>query len=501
MPPPDAPGLHWIDITIVGVYVAVVTALGWYYGRRQSSGEEYFVANRRMNPVLVGISLFATLFSTITFLSTPGEVYAKGPATLAGLLAIPFAYIVVGYLLIPALMKHRVTSAYEILGARFGRPARIVGAASFVAIRLVWMSLLVYFIADALRVMLDLEPEARTLVTFLIGGVAVVYSALGGLRAVMITDAIQFALLAGGTLLVLGTITVRVGGFHWFPTAWVETWDTQPFFSLDPRVRASVFGVLISATTWHVCTAGSDQTAIQRFMATQDARSARRSYLANSLAGGGVMALLALVGLALLGYYRTAPNLGVSADLIFPRFISHELPPGVSGFVMAGMFAAAMSSLDSGVNSISAVVVTDFLPQLRSKPLSPTLQLRVARALAFAIGLVVVLASPLMEEVPGNFLAVAKRTTNVLIGPLFGVFVMALFMPFVTLAGALAGMFCGTMTSLWIAFGTKITDTALISFLWIAPASLTVTLLAGAVVSAVHWRLVTLPRRRTESHR
>ena len=114
---------------------------------------------------------------------------------------------------------------------------------------------------------------------FATGAVAIFYASIGGLRAVVITDLLQFLLLFGGAVLVIVTVTVRLGGFSWFPTSWAANWDTQPLFSLDPNVRVTVFGTILTGTLWWIGTAGSDQTAIQRFMSTGDAKAARRSFL------------------------------------------------------------------------------------------------------------------------------------------------------------------------------------------------------------------------------
>lgn len=213
-------GLHFIDGLIIAAYACAMLSLGWYYSRRQQSTDEYFTGSRAMNPLLIGISLFATLLSTITYLCGPGEIITYGPYMLTGVLSFPIAYVIVGYLLIPVFMRHRVTSAYELLEMKLGLSTRLVGATMFIALRLVWMAVLLNFAANAMLVMLGLDSRWLFPVTLAIGSVALVYSTLGGLRAVVITDFIQFLLLFGGAILVIVTVTVRLGGFAWFPTTW-----------------------------------------------------------------------------------------------------------------------------------------------------------------------------------------------------------------------------------------------------------------------------------------
>ncbi len=136
-------GLHWIDFIVLALYAATMIALGWYYGRQQQSTHEYFTGDGSMNPVLIGVSMFATLFSTITYLTLPGEVLNHGPiVSLMGLLVIPINYYIVGYLIVPVYMRYRVTSAYALLESQLGLGARTTGALMFVLLRLMWMSTL-----------------------------------------------------------------------------------------------------------------------------------------------------------------------------------------------------------------------------------------------------------------------------------------------------------------------------------------------------------------------
>lgn len=469
-------GLQPLDWTLLALYGAGTIALGWYFGRRQKSTEEYFVGSGNMNPLLIGVSLFATLLSTISYLSMPGETLGKGPVNLATMLAIPLVYLIVAFGLLPVYMRQRVTSAYELLEKKLGLGVRLLGAAMFVTLRLVWMSLLIYLAAKAMLVMLgaDVEYTMRRggieftisglqLVVLATGLVAVIYTSLGGLRAVVITDLAQTILLFGGAVLVIVIVTIDMGGFGWFPTKWQDNWDTQPIVSFDPSTRITFVGSILSMLTWYVCTAGGDQVSVQRFMATRDARAARRAYATQLTVAVVVGVTLGLLGFALLGYFQANPgelpagmNLKANADDVFPRFIAYHLPVGVTGLVVAAMFAAAMSSIDSGVNSITAVVTTDFLDRFGLKPKTDKGHVRLARIMAFVIGGIVVVCSTFMQHVPGNITGVTQKTTNLLTTPIFALFFFALFVPFARPAGVIVGAVCGTLTALVIAFSGPI---------------------------------------------
>lgn len=483
--------MHIIDWIIIIAYAVLVLGMGWYYGRQQTSTAQYYTGGGQMRSGLIGISLYVTLLSTITYLATPGEMIRHGPVqAMFGMIALPFSFLIVGYLLIPVIMKQRVTSAYELLEGRLGLSLRMLGAAMFISLRLVWMSVMLYITATALIVILGLDEEWLTVVAAICGLVAVVYTSVGGLRTVVFTDLAQSILLFLGALVTIGLVTYRMGGFGWWPTEWVQTWDTQPVYSFDPQVRVTLLGTVLGTLVWYVCTAGGDQTAIQRYMATRDARTARRSYLITTGTGIVVGLTLSFVGLALLGYLGANPellpadmNLVEQGDQIFPYFIGNMLPVGLSGLVVAALFAAAMSSIDSGVNSISAVVQTDFIDRFRGRAPSDREQLWLARMLAFGIGVVVVTASSVVQHVPGNFLETTQKTTNLFVTPIFVLFFLALFVPFATPVGALVGCVSGVATAVTISYWDVLTGMQSLSFQWIGPCSLAVNLVVSCLVS------------------
>jgi solute:Na+ symporter, SSS family len=447
-------GLVFLDWVFIALYAVATIGLGVYYSRKQTSSDEYFVGNRNMNSFLVGVSLFATLLSSISYLSLPGEAFGKGPVLLVGLLALPLVYLVVGYGLLPYYMKHRVTSAYELLENKLGISIRMLGASMFLALRLVWMTVLVYMAAKMMTVMMGVDESWITTIVLITGAVSIIYTSLGGLQAVIITDFMQTILLFTGALLVVITVSWEFGGFSWFPTEAHHTWQDQPIFSWDPKTRITVVGTLISIFIWYTATMGGDQVSVQRFMAVKDAKAARKALAVQFVTGGIVQITLMLVGFALLAFFyanpeAVPPHLDIveDADKMFPRFISHHLPMGVSGLVVAAMFAAAMSSIDSGVNSITAVVMTDFLGRSRWNPTTDRAKTMTARGLALGIGAFVVSCSSLMKYVSGNITDVTNKTVNLLTTPIFGLFFFAMFVP----KARPVGVWCGAITGVLVA--------------------------------------------------
>ena len=385
----DFRGLGWVDWFVVAAYGVFMLGVGWYYSRRQTDTEEYFLGGRSLGSFVIGISLYATLLSTISYLAVPGELVKHGPGILVwGLLGIPLIVVCCGFFLIPVFMRLPITSAYELLEGRLGVGVRVTAAVIFILTRLVWMALLIYLAAKAVVVMVGWPESTTPMVVMVAGAVAVLYTALGGLRAVVITDVIQFLILFAGGLITIAMVTMDIGLGGWIPTSWAPHWDQIPVFDWNPAVRVTVIGSILSGAVWTIFTYGSDQVAIQRYLATRDAKAARRALYINIGAGFAVSVLLAGLGFSVLGFFQTHPHaiadgkdLLADADFLFPHFIANYLPHGLAGLVIAAMFAAAMSSLDSGINSIVTVFHVDFLGRFRRRKLRKEHSLKLARAL------------------------------------------------------------------------------------------------------------------------
>ncbi len=491
-----------VDWVVIAFYALGMLAVGWYYSRRTASTEDYLLGGRTMKSFGVGLSMFATLLSTVSYLSSPGEVILHGPMILCGLLAFPLVVLIVGWFMIPYIMRLRVTSAYEILETRFGLSVRLLGAGLFLALRLLWMATIIHITTSHVLIpLLGWDPRYAPLVCAVLGAITIIYTAMGGLRAVVLTDVIQTCILFAGALLTLMLITRQLGGVaNWWPDRWHAHWQ-QPVWHIDTTARISFPLVFISTLTWHVCTAGSDQVAIQRYLATRDARAARRVLTTSLAANAAVHILLALLGLALLAYYtarsaaaqETLDFTAIPADSLFPRFIVAGLPAGISGLIVAALLAAAMSSLSSGVNSASAVITIDFIDRFRRTPLDEQAHIRAARWASVFIGAVVVLLTVFVGSVPGNLLEVAYRVANLLVAPMFVMFFLAMFVKFATSQGAWSGVLTAVFVAVLIAYWKPITGREGISFLFIMPASLAAGVLTGTLVSALRY-LMPRPR-------
>lgn len=492
MKPNATSGFRLLDWLVVAGYFLVMLAIGWFFSRRTKTTDEYLLGNRNMNTSAIGLSLFATLLSAVSYLAQPAEIIEHGPVTMCYLVATPFVFLIVGYFLIPYLMKLPITSAYEILEGRLGLQIRLLGAGLFLLTRLVWMALIIYMTAEkVIVVVMDWPPWTTPYVSAVLGIITVVYTSMGGFRAVVLTDVIQTFILFAGAVLAIGVISLHMGGVQaWWPTQWAPNWDHQPFFRWDPHVRVTVVGTIVSTFLWWICTAGSDQMAIQRYLATRDAKAARRAFLVTIISDAAVTVLLALLGFSLLGFYIANPQLlpgGQSitsqAGRLFPHFILHFLPQGVTGLVVCGLLAAAMSSLSSGLSSVSSVIIADFVDRFRKTPDVTDQNVKLARIISISAGVISVLLSLVLSKVHGNLFEVTVKTTHMFVAPLFGLFFMALFVPFATPFGTAAGTIYGLAAAFLVGFWGEITGREPISFQWLTLTSLVVNIAAGCLFS------------------
>ena len=360
------PLLDWL---VLAAYACLMLGVGLFYSRQNKTADDYLLGGRRMSPIALGLSLFATLVSTLSYLATPGEMIAHGPMMITQVAAHPLVYVIVGYGLIPLIMRQPVTSAYELLETRLGMSIRLAGAGVFLLLRFGWMATILFATSKVVLVpLLGLDAQWTPWLCIAVGVITAIYSSAGGIKAVVTTDAIQAITMLVGAVVTVAVITYQMGGVSaWWPHEWPSHWQT-PSWGFDPNVRVS-FGILVLSTTlWYVCTNGSDQMSIQRFLSTRDAAAARRTLLVSQIADVTVALLLALAGVAVLGFYRAHPptlsegqTLSSVGDQLFPMFIMTQMPAGLSGLVLAAILSAALSSLSSGINSTCAVLDKDFL--------------------------------------------------------------------------------------------------------------------------------------------
>jgi SSS family solute:Na+ symporter len=443
-----------------------------------------------MNPTLVGLSLFASILSTLSYLAYPGEMIKNGPMYFTNLLVFPLVFLIVGWWFIPTIMRMKVTSANEILEIKLGKNIRLLGTFFFLSLRLLWMATIIYATVDnVLLPIFGIDTSHLPLVCAVMGVVTVIYTSMGGLRAVVLTDVIQTIILIGGVILTIILVSIHFGSITaWFPTKWAAHWSDVKI-GFDMKTRVTMFNAMLMVFGWYICTAGSDQIAIQRYLATRDAKSARRSFGVSVLTNFSVQVLLGIVGLALLAYFTDIPHLLPDgntllsvADRLFSQYILMGLPVGLTGLLTAGLMAAAMSSLSSGVNSSATVISEDILNRFFRKNSGTEADLmRRVKLVAVGVGSVVVIISMYLGNVEGNLLDMLIKVVNLFVAPLFLLFFMAMYIPWSTSFGTfIAGISCvaiGVAIAFYNIFGIGILFALPFSFIGGAIIGIIVSLL------------------------
>jgi solute:Na+ symporter, SSS family len=481
--------LRLLDLAVIILYLAGTLGIGVYFARRQTSKESYFLSNRQMPWYLVGISVFATLLSTMTYLSIPGEMIRYGVGYFFAYLGFIAAVPLVNRLIIPYLMRLPVTSVYEYLEKRYGIAARSLAAGVFVATRLIWIGLVTYTASFAISAITGWTIPVIALV---IAGVAIFFATAGGITAVIWMSVVKFAILFGGAILVPVYILILTGSGpgEWWAAFSQAGRAAVPVFSFDATVRITIIGMVILQVTWNLCTHGADQVAAQRYLTTDSPASAARSVWLFALANVGLIGLLAVCGLGLFFYNYSISGLSLNefqtavapdADNLLPRFIATQLPVGIAGLLLAALISAAMTSVGSGVNSISTVLVTDFFDRFSSRETARN-SLLLARSLTVTAGLLGFLAAVtvdyLMRASTWNLVELIERANHLFVAPLAALFFAGLFFRRTGTWSVILGFFAGVITSLLVSFSGEIFGTS-ISFMWIMPASLLVSMLVS----------------------
>jgi solute:Na+ symporter, SSS family len=478
------------DLAIVAVYIAGMTLLGVYFTRKQKDLRTYFVGGRNVGWFMILMSIVATETSAVTFLSVPGVAFNPNGGNLT-FLQLAFGYVigrcVVAWFLLPQYMRGDLFSAYELLRLRFNPTVQRVASGLFLATRTVADGLRIFLTALLLQyVGWGVGPAI-----LVVGVVTIVYTYLGGMKAVIWTDLVQFVIKITGAALAGGFVLYLLpGGWETF----VAQGEAAGKFKLidlafDPTSDANLWAGVIGGAVFSMASHGADQLMVQRYLC---ARSLPQARLALVLSGFviGVQFLLFLgvgIGMDLLNRQGLFPQAtGAKRDEVFGLFIVSQLPTGVVGVLVAAVLAAAMSTLSSSLNSSANAFITDFYRPLR--PGHPegwyVLLSRIMTAVwgVAQMGVAfVALEAGSDESVVKRVLAVAGFTT----GLLLGLFVLGSLRRPVRSGAALAGMVCGfaAVLAVWLPSLPVFDGKPILAWPWFAPLGAGTTVLVGLAVN------------------
>ncbi len=380
-------GFGTLNYVVLFTYLSVMVGVGALFSGKQKTTEEYFLAGRRMPWLVVGMSMFASITSAISYMGIPGTAYRENISLLMMAFLAPIVAPILIFVFYPFYRVLNVTTSYEYVLQRYGQPARLTVSGLFVLARLGWLGAVIYAPSLALSIVTGMP---LWLAILLMGILATTYTALGGLSAVLWTDLAQFLILVGGALGVALSLTASVPGG--LASIWQIAQTADHVRVIDWQLSLTEMtgiAVVISYFFQLMHDYGTDQVTVQRLLSVKTFRGMAKATIFNAMAELFIVSLLLYVGLGLFAYFQTFPSelaAGITGDRVLPYYIMHALPQGVSGLLITGIFAAAMSSVDSGINSVATVSINDFVRPLRSRPRSEQHDVKLARFLTLLLG-------------------------------------------------------------------------------------------------------------------
>jgi solute:Na+ symporter, SSS family len=487
-----------LDLVVVVVYLVAIGAVGLWLSGRQKSSKDYFVGEGSMPWWAVCFSVVATETSVLTVISIPGGAYtnqAFGNVELA--MGYVIGRVVVATVLIPLYRRGGFVSAYQYLAARFGRYLQGLASVTFVFTRLLAEGVRLFASAIPIKLLLDEFGVATSYGTIIVvlTAITVVYTYLGGIKAVIWTDAIQMGLYLGGAALAIIVLSATVGGEGFAAAAAAGKFQVfDPNFSLT-HILTSTFALptaIIGGAIFAMASHGSDQLIVQRVLATRSLRDSQKAMI-----GSGVFVLIQFAAFSLVGALLWAYNQGRSfqdlglatSDNLYPAFILHGLPVGISGLLVAGILGAAMGSLSAALNSMSNSTVADIIESFARRRPSDAVMLRLARVMTLVWAIIMAIFAMGFSATTGNVYLTGLTIAGYTYGALLGAFLLGKLVSRANQLDAILAFVATLVVMTVIMQFVKIPLAGKptgIAAQWLVPIGVLVTLAVGWVASRFH---------------
>lgn len=476
--------IHALDGAIVVVYMLAVLAFGLWIGRGQRNTSDYFLGGRSLPWGAILLSIVATETSTVTFLSLPG-IAAAATGNLV-FLQITFGYIVgrlfIVFVLLPLYFRGEIFTAYEVLEKRFGVFSRRAASLLFLVTRNLSDALRLFLTALVLQFVLGLD---MTISIIVLGAITLVYTLVGGARSVIWNDCIQFVIYMLGAIVASLVIVKNIPGGLPQLLQFAEQTDRLRVLDFDFdlfKPTMTFWAGVVGGAFLTAATHGTDQLMVQRYLSARNQRDAAKALALSGFIVALQFAVFLLIGAALACFYSLAvdstPLTSGRGDQLFAHFIVHYMPLGLTGLTLAAVFAAAMSTLSSSLNSSATALINDVYLPLREQEMTPQAQLRASRLatllfgilqVAIAIGVGIVGTN---ESTVSNVLKIAGFAT----GPVLGLYLLAVLARQVGQGAAISGFVVGVATLSLLAVGTDL------YWPWYSAAGSLTTLAAGVLI-------------------
>lgn len=410
----------------------VVLGIGFYFSRNEKSSEDYLLGGRSMPYVAIGISCMMSLLSSVSIVVTPGEIFNNGltlfslSSTLGLFLAIPCFLLFIRF-----YFKLGSFTPYEYLEYRYSPAIRTLIAVSALYTRIIYLGVVLYTSSKIFEGAYG-WPAWRTIV--LVGVIGALYTVMGGMKAVVWSDVLQFIVLIGGFIVVVIILCVKIEGGAWGAVSYafangrgLPQYATAEFYKISPYIRLSFWLLLLNAVLGPLTSACSDQITIQRLLSTKDWKEGFKSQIVATFTAFPFVLILMFVGLALFTFYSQNPDPSLKdADGVFFRFIATNLPSPLPGIFMAAMLAAIMSTLDSGMNSMATIWLKEVHQKYINKKIDNARQVKISRWATLIVGCIAILLGILMDT-SGKWLAQSAAEIGVLFA-LFSAIILPAFL-------------------------------------------------------------------------
>ncbi|MEO1529431.1 MAG: sodium/solute symporter [Planctomycetota bacterium] len=473
-------GFGMINYTVLFGYLFAMVGVGVYFTRKNKSTNDFFRGGQTIPWWAAGCSIFATMLSSLTFTGIPSKAFAQDWVYAVGNFTIPLVAIVAVFVAMPFFRRIDATSAYEYLEKRFSRSVRWFGSVSFMLFHVFRMAVVMSLTGLVLSIATPLTPSQSVL---LMGALSILYCTLGGIEAVIWTDTIQTVVLMGGAVLAFGLwiagIEGGASGFFGAATR-ADKFSIANFHWDATRSQIAFWVIVVGGVAQNLSSYTADQAVVQRYMTTKDRHLAARSIWMNALLTIPSTLLFFGIGTALFAFYQSHPERldpTTTTDQVFPLFIAREMPVGIAGLIVAGVFAAAQSTVSTSMNSTATALVTDFLRPLEVCK-TDSGYLRAARFATFLFGLAGTLiglsfVTPEIRSLFDEFI----KVIGLFMGVLGGLFVLGAVVKRANATGAIAGAVVGAAVMIWLWCSTPING-----YLYTA-AGIVVCVFVGVIVS------------------
>lgn len=441
--------MHIIDIIVFLLFTGGVVAFGCSFFKKKGTSEEFTSAGRSLPGWVVGMSIFATYVSSISYLGYPGKAFSGDWNAFVFSLSIPIASYFAARYFVPFYRSQDSISAYSFLENRFGPWARIYASSCYLLTQIACTGSILYLLALPMNVLLGWHIQTIIVVT----SVAIVlYSMLGGMKAVIWTEAIQGIILIGGALVCMFILLFDMPGGP------VQTFSIA---MEDGKFSLGSFGSSLSESTFWVCLIygiftnlqnyGIDQSYVQRYHTAKNEKEAKFSALFGGYLFIPVSAVFFMIGTGLYAFYKVHPGIlpdGVRADYVFPFFIVNELPVGLTGLLIASIFAAGMSTIATSVTSSSTIILTDYYQRFRKHAgnRERMLVLKLSSVGVGVAGILVAFAFMSVQSALDAWWALA----SIFSGGMLGLFLLGYISKKARNFDAVLGVVCGVILVCWI---------------------------------------------------